>query len=169
MSENPWNSIPTPTNDEQIRAHLVDHKHPWDLFWAVDTERRPILLLTYGVGDGDQRRPPLLRDIEIESAIDPDDDKNILRIKLTNSTHLDIFYQFCLDIVNSTVNSRSEHEAVATAISRTWRWYRLLRGGHDGLLSIEQQRGLIGELLVIERLLLTTMNPVASIDSWKGP
>ena len=46
----------------------------------------------------------------------------------------------------------SEPDAVNTALRRTWRWHHLLRGGRSGLLSPEEQKGLIGELFVLGAL-----------------
>jgi hypothetical protein len=92
-----------------------------------------------------------------------------LSLKLLNETHRDIFYRLCLDIVDSTKNAATEAEALGVAISQTWRWHRLLRGGRDHLLSPDEQRGLIGELVLLERILIPTLQPFKALDSWMGP
>ena len=65
--------------------------------------------------------------------------------------------------------ARSEPEAVERFLLRTWRWHRLLRGGGDGRLSQEEQKGLIGELYVLERHLLPVIGPADAVRTWTGP
>ncbi len=52
---------------------------------------------------------------------------------------------------------------------RTWRWHRLLKGGRDGRLSREEQKGLIGELLVLEQHLLPAVGASEAVQGWVGP
>ena len=51
----------------------------------------------------------------------------------------------------------------------TWRWHHLLRGGRGTLLSPEEQKGLLGELFVLERLLLPSMDASSAVTAWRGP
>jgi hypothetical protein len=48
------------------------------------------------------------------------------------------------------------------------RWHHLLRGGRLGLLSLEEQRGLMGELRFLGHL-IDLIGPRAAIEAWKGP
>lgn len=65
--------------------------------------------------------------------------------------------------------SRSPKEAVERFLTRTWRWHRLLRSGQDGRLSDDEQKGLIGELRVIESYLLSVMHTREAVEGWAGP
>ena len=61
---------------------------------------------------------------------------------------------------------------VAEFLARTWRWHRLLQGSRDGRLGDEEQKGLIGELVVLERRLLRLLPVLRALDavrSWTGP
>ena len=58
---------------------------------------------------------------------------------------------------------------MSAALSRTWRWHHLLRGGRGTLLSPEEQKGLLGELFVLERLLLPRMDASSAVTAWRGP
>ena len=80
-----------------------------------------------------------------------------------------MFHHFCMDVVDATQPSLSEAEAVERFLVRTWRWHRLLRGGGDGRLSQDEQKGLIGELCVLERQLLPLIGPVDAVRAWTGP
>ena len=54
-------------------------------------------------------------------------------------------------------------------LARTWRWHRLLQGGRDKRLGDDEQRGLIGELVVLERHLLPALDPLDAVRCWTGP
>jgi hypothetical protein len=93
----------------------------------------------------------------------------MLAFRLLDAEHSDIFQQLCRDIVESSRPANSEREAVEIALARTWRWHHLLRGGNDGRLSPEEQKGLLGELLVLERHLLTNLPARDAVAAWRGP
>jgi hypothetical protein len=93
----------------------------------------------------------------------------MLVFRLLNSAHREIFLRLCEDIVVSASTAGSEKQAVQTAIARTWRWHHLLRGGTDGRLTSSEQKGLIGEILVLEKYLLPHLSVFDALESWKGP
>ena len=165
----PWSKLNAPGGGNQLAAMRVDRNHPWNFFWALGSDQRCMLLLQHGADNAGNRRTPRLRDIEIVSAAANQTGKSDLSLKLLNETHRDIFHRLCLDIIDSTKDASSEAEALGSAISQTWRWHRLLRGGRDDLLSPDEQRGLIGELIFLERMLIPTLQPYKALDSWTGP
>ena len=114
------------------------------------------------------RLPKLLG---IEVTLSPPDQVNtrILALKLLDPNQQDIFHSLCRDIISVAAGAVSEAEAVSVALMRTWRWHHLLRGGRGALLSLEEQKGLLGELLVLERLLLPHMGALTAVTAWRGP
>jgi len=86
-----------------------------------------------------------------------------------DSAHRDIFHRLCLDIMAAADRAGSEIEAVQLFLARTWRWHHLLRGGGDGRLTPEEQKGLIGELIVLETILLPILSPAEAVATWHGP
>ena len=92
----------------------------------------------------------------------------ILALKLLDPSQQDIFLALCRDILSVAERVASEAEAVSVALNRTWRWHHLLRGG-GRLLSAEEQKGLMGELLVLERLVLPNLGASAAVTAWRGP
>ena len=90
-------------------------------------------------------------------------------IRLKDRKQRDIFHRLCLDIVSAIDDAKSEKEAVEIFLARTWRWHRLLRGGRDGRLSGNEQKGLIGELLFMSGHLFPAIGVEAAVKSWKGP
>jgi len=96
-------------------------------------------------------------------------DTRMLVLRLVDSAHRDIFHRLCLDIVAAAGKAPTEREAVSTALARTWRWHHLLQGGGDIRLSPEEQKGLIGELIVLETLVLPYLTAKDAVSTWLGP
>ena len=114
-------------------------------------------------------RLPQIRDIEVTLSDTDQHGTRTLGLKLRDSSLQDIFHTLCVDIVSAAARAASEPDAVNTALRRTWRWHHLLRGGRSGLLSPEEQKGLIGELLVLERFLLPLLPASVAVAAWLGP
>ena len=169
MSEDPWQAISPPTEKSSLSAKRVDANSPWNFFWALGDDRNSLLILRFDLGNRISRRMPVLREIDISSYPDPSDKRNVLSIKLLDAAHKDIFYRLCQDIIDDASGAKTEREAVDAAISRTWRWHRLMRGARRSPLSEDEQRGLIGELLVLECLLAPQLSYLDALSAWKGP
>ena len=98
-----------------------------------------------------------------------DDGTRTLVLQLEDTSLRDVFVRLCLDIVAAAGHAPSERDAVKSFIARTWRWHHLLRGGGDARLSQEEQKGLIGELIVLGTLLLPIREIEDAVSTWRGP
>ena len=167
--ENPWRDILPPSATSVVSARRVDSNMPWDFFWAKAADRRVLLTLRHTGESSPKTTLPNLRNIEI--TISPPDPSGIriLAIKLMDMGQQDIFHTLCLDIVEASRQARNEPEAVALSLNRAWRWHHLLRRGTGGLLTSEEQKGLMGELLVFEQILLRNLSPLDAVECWRGP
>lgn len=169
MNEDPWSDLPLPNSVAALSARRVDADLSWNFFWARDVDRRCLLILNHERDSSPRLRLPKLKEIDVLMVHDEDGQQQTLSLKLMDSEHRDLFYRLCMDIIEATANANSEKEAVQLALSRTWRWHHLLRGGGEGRLSPEEQKGLIGELFVLERFLLPQLPPADSLSAWGGP
>ncbi len=165
----PWTDIEPPELDEKINANRVDSKLQWNLFWARDINRSCLLVFGFACDSAPSQRLPRPRGLELELAKPDQNSRQTLVLRLTDAQNRDIFHRLCLDIVDATRLADSEAAAVAIFLARTWRWHHLLRGGGSDNLSDEEQKGLIGELHVIERFLLDRLSPSEIVTSWLGP
>ena len=165
----PWDDLPDAEQSVQYRASRVDSKHPWGFFWAKDVEGARLLILQHDSESCLPRKLPLLRGLEIEDSPSNEAGVHYLSFRLVNDVDADIFYQLCIDIVERVREAESEKEAVSLAVGRSWRWHHLLRGGTSSTLGPEIQKGLIGELRVLERYLLPNMTGAAAVQAWQGP
>lgn len=164
----PWKDIPPPLAGDLIRANRIDESTPWGFFWARSPDRRCLLVLRHSPQSAPEGRLPRLKGIEV-SLVDYRDAQKLLIFKLQEDAQKDIFHQLCLDIIGAAKAAPDERQAVALALARTWRWHHLLRGGSDVRLSREEQKGLIGELIVLQRFVLPSMPAPNALDAWRGP
>jgi hypothetical protein len=169
LTEDPWNGITAPSAARLANARRVDADLPWNFFWARDIDRRCLLLLSHALESVPRGHLPQLQGIEVADVPGDERGQSLLVLKLMDSGQRDIFFRLCRDLVASTTTASSEKEAVEIALTRTWRWHHLLRGGRDGRLSAEEQKGLIGELLVLERHLLVDVTAADALAAWQGP
>ena len=169
MTEDPWSGITPPARTARISARRVDRSARWGLYWGVDADRNILLILQYAATNERSRRLPVLRGLRVE--VQPADDTSHERIviRLTDPEQREIFLRFCQDIVDATVLARTEEQAVERFLARTWRWHRLLRSGREDRLGDEEQKGLIGELVVLERHLLPVLGALDAVRCWAGP
>lgn len=169
MSEDPWNGLAPPNAAHAVTARRVDAGMSWDFFWAVDLDRRYLLLLQHGADSQPQGHLPRLNGIELAVHPSSEGKPALLTFRLLDSAYRDVFQRLCRDIVDGAAAATTEKEAVAVALARTWRWHYLLRGGGDGRLTAAEQKGLIGELLTLERLLLPGLSAGDAVAAWGGP
>ena len=167
-SNNPWESLAPPDHLANISAQRVDPKLQWDVFWAVDSDKNCLLVLQHGDGILHRKlpRPHGLR-VKIFSPVD--ESRTGIIIQLVERGQHEIFYRFCLDVIAATRLAKTEEEAVERFLTRVWRWHRLLRSGRDGKLSAEEQKGLIGELGVLDRHLVPVLGAMEAVKCWTGP
>lgn len=167
MSDDPWRDLAPPAASVHVTALRIDPEISWNFFWGRATDGGYLLLLRHAEESSYEGRLPRLHGIDLTDSAVRDDP--MLIWSLEDPGQREIFYRLCLDIVDAARSAPSEKEAVAIAVARTWRWHHLLRGGTDQRLSPEEQKGLIGELIFLERHLLTLLPTPDAISSWHGP
>ena len=128
-----------------------------------------MLVLEYGKRLVPSTRLPVLHGLDIRILPAETTSRERLVIRLTECEQRDIFLRLCRNIIASTEGAKSELEALERSLARTLRWHRLLKGGRDSRLGINQQRGLIGELLVMVRHLIPVLGGPEAIRRWTGP
>ena len=170
-SEDPWAGIDLPTEDVGINARRIPEtgSHAWGIYWGLDSQGHCLLILQHKSEHRPSRRLPRLRGLHIESQPTEEHFGERLVIRLAEAEQRGVFHRFCLDVVDATRPSRTEQEAAERFLARTWRWHRLLTGGGDPRLSQEEQKGLVGELCVLERQLIPSLGPADAVLAWAGP
>ena len=165
----PWKDLRPPDQSRVLSARRIDANLKWDLFWAVDIEGNCILLLLHSKGVSPPRPMPTLRGVRVEFTERIGEAQDQLVLRLVDGAQRTIFERLCLDIIHATEEAETSQEVVSRFVWRTWRWHRLLREGKDGRLTKEEQKGLIGEMSVLERYLLDVLVPQVAVNAWTGP
>lgn len=94
---------------------------------------------------------------------------NELIIILQENDLSDIFIMFIEDIMKSISSASTADDALLNISQRVSYWKRLFGKFTGGLLTPQQQRGLYGELLILELLLKETKNFARVLEAWQAP
>jgi hypothetical protein len=95
--------------------------------------------------------------------------RTILRIVLEDDRLLEIFAVLSADLVNAVSSETTLDKALRCCIARLAMWQGLFERLPAEGLSEERQRGLLGELMILESMLLPNLDALAAIEAWAGP
>jgi hypothetical protein len=99
--------------------------------------------------------------VEVENKIE-------LSIYLLDNELKDIFSLFIQNILEDIEISVSESEAIKTTLNVVSKWKKLFDKINFNGLTLEQQKGLIGELLFLNYLLNNEKTNTLAINAWTG-
>lgn len=147
-------------------ASRVNSTGRFDFFWIVLEDGMPGLMLRLSDLPKPTHRLPKLKNLVISfrSAASG----SVFVIGLKDLSQSEVFKTLCMDVVAAAEVASDINDALQRSIRRTHRWQHLLRGGKTIGLSVEEQRGLIGELAFLRKL-ADGLGPEAAIDAWAGP
>lgn len=153
------------TQGEQQVFQRVDDRHPLDFYLGRDISGNWILLLVT-----DQQPPPShhFQAIHINSRL-RHDGRWALMFQLTRPELGKVFSHLCEDLVESSRTLSDPGKSVSFVMARFSRWQRLLERGRSGLLELNELRGLMGELLVLEQVIVPRHGIEPSLRGWTGP
>ncbi|WP_105434797.1 PD-(D/E)XK motif protein [Neorhizobium tomejilense] len=160
---------PSATGMHRLR---LDTESPVDIFACIVwSGRRPGLLIE---GAGEYRpagdRIPVCRGVrtlhEVTRAPTP---RTILRVLLEDDRLLEIFAVLSADLVEAVIAETTVAAGVRRCLDRLCMWQILFDRIPAEGLSEERQRGLFGELAVMDSLLLKILGSSAAVRSWVGP
>lgn len=161
--EERWDKL-VPSEDKPI-FQLLDATHP--LRFYIGKEMSGELLFLLVAPD----RPPLVRNmraVSIRSFERSDGDWSLL-FRLDQSELANIFGLLCEDLVNATRSIPNNVAAMRFVSNRLKNWRRLLEAGQYGVLSVDEVRGLFGELLVLSGYLTSGIDANVAVRAWNGP
>jgi hypothetical protein len=158
-----WAAVAAQTKEPQV-FRRVDEDHPLDLYAGINQEGHRVLLLVTG------REPP---SIPAPGAVEVivnqrEDGAWAVIVQLARSDLAEIFGRLCQDLVETTRSSTREHGGEAL-VRRLHRWRKLLEPGHYTTLSERELRGLLGELWLLDTLVLPRLGLAEGVKAWLGP
>ena len=147
-------------------VHLAPGK-PVDLYAGLDEKLRPLLALRLS------KRPPQIRlesDALQQFRVQRTDGAWQMVLRLERRGLEPVFGRLCQDLVDAATDMTSESRLLDLFVSRLKLWERLFSYTNDGLLSSGQIRGLMAELLVLQRLLQAGKRSAMDVvGGWVGP
>jgi hypothetical protein len=163
---NPWAAIEKPTSDLNVR--LVDETHPLKLYWGVDIKNRYSFAFDAPAAALPQKRSlPVLSGVEL--CVVPQGHRGKLLLVLQDNADWEICFALCSDLIRATHSIADETAGSVAILRRLHRWQELLRRNRPQILSPEEIKGLMGELLFLRNPLATTFGFDAAVTAWRGP
>lgn len=143
----------------------VDNSHPLDLYVGVDGMARWTLLLICDV------RPKQLTSSKMIQAklSQRNDGRWVLSLSLVKDEYRDMFILFCGDIIESSRAICNKDKAAKFVVSRYMEWKEMLANTRNGLLTPEEIKGLLGEMYILDKELMSRHGSDKSALSWTGP
>jgi hypothetical protein len=143
---------------------LVDAMHPLEIYVGADDSGHPLLQIRSKV----KPQVPGLSELVLVSRHEVDG-AWILSLALQDSRFNEIFLRLTSHLVTASQNETNEIEAWRTVAKVLDAWKRLLRSRPPGVLSLEELRGLVGELWVLLNRFIPIMPPADALAGWLGP
>lgn len=106
--------------------------------------------------------------VEIYSVPNEIEDTFELYIYLLDNELKDIFSLFIQNILEDIIKSVTENEALIITLNVISKWKKLFDKINFNGLSIEQQKGLIGELLFFNYLIENNKSSASILNAWTG-
>lgn len=151
------------THDRPVYRR-VDEIHPLDLYAGIETgDERVIMLVT----DTEPPSSPLFEAIEVRHSL-RSDGRWVLLFRLKKLDLIIPFSGLCQDLIDSTRSGCGNLSAPEYLILRLTRWRRLMELSSAGLSDAET-RGLIGELVILESILVPKFGAMPALLAWGGP
>lgn len=169
QTSNPWNLIQSPIED--VSARRIDHTHPLDLFWGKDGIGRYLFIFEFpGEIDISVNNIPEITGIQFE-IYQNKQGKDLKRLVylLKDKGDWEIFLALCNDIILSTRKANNAKLAIQSMVNRLRRWQDFLKKSRQEILSEEEIKGLIGELLFLIRYLVPSFGIEQAVRYWQGP
>ena len=147
------------------RYFIVDPELTLSVYFGLDNMSRPTLRIedigkTFSASDLPSTAQILVTSFKQEG-------KACLSFSLLVPEHRDIFNTLCYDLCEATRKATRE-QALVGLLARFSEWQDLLKGTRSGLLSLQEQLGLVGELQAL-LYYINTKGFDNALDAWVGP
>ena len=162
---NPWQNIPRPS--QNLNVLRIDATHPLEFFWSVD-KLGSYLFLCNDLTCKTIPIFPELQGIKVALPRGNSEDHRQFALLLKDNSEWELFYAICNDIVECTRKATVD-TGLPIILRRLGNWHQFLRKERNGLLNEEQIKGLLGELIFIQKWLAPNFGLNKAITFWCGP
>ena len=151
---------------EQLDSYKrIDNTHPLDLYIGKDELSRWTLLLLTEI-----RPANILPSKMISTSVGIRKDKRwTLTFSLVDDTYMDMFVLFCSDIIDTSRSLKNKSKAASFVVNRYNEWREMWANSRGALLSPEEIKGLLGEMVFLQKYLAPKYGIEQAVMSWTGP
>jgi len=143
----------------------VDPVHPLELYLGYEAISQKSLLLISNLEPS-----PLPSSKSILVGVGKrNDGKWALTFRLIRNEQEEVFIQLCCDLIEASRLQCNNANGVEFVLDRYRRWHKLMEHQGSGLLSEAAQKGLLGEILFLQRILASGMPALDAVSGWIGP
>lgn len=158
-----WNGINAFNSSNAMMR--IDAQHPLDFFVGMDNENQLQLML---LSSFEPQLIPRSRAINVTIGKRHDNRWAVCFI-LNEMSVKEQFINLCWDLFESSKNFRKTKDDINCVLARFIKWQRLMEMGRNGLLPLSSIKGLLGELLFLEKYALAKHDIYTAIRGWTGP
>lgn len=145
--------------------HLADPTHPLQIFVGTTEAGAPRLVIRSAV----KPAKPTLSNLVLVERHEDDGSKWNLVLTLQDRQFDEVFLRLADDVHARSADSPNERTALDRVAVVIDEWRRLLRPRRTGLLSMDELRGLIGELWSLRSVFGEGRSVEAAVAGWLGP
>lgn len=93
-----------------------------------------------------------------------------LEISLSDENLEEVFIRMCYDLLRYSENAEDDKIALKNFYRRYRQWQNLFENGKSGLLTVQEQHGLMGELLFLRSQIIEMRRSLNElVEGWYGP
>lgn len=146
---------------------LVNSDVQFKIFVGLDLNRKRLLAIETSV-----KTPDILLETEAISYFRKQriSGEWLLVLRLEKIELTPVFGRLCQDLIDTAISIQTQTGLVKFFIERLHLWKKLFQDGNNGLLEKHQIKGLLAELITLERLLeMRPEDKLSTLVSWIGP
>ncbi|MGO4734284.1 PD-(D/E)XK motif protein [Paenibacillus sp. 2KB_22] len=97
------------------------------------------------------------------------DGKWTMTFRLVRQENEEVFIRLCCDLIESSRNQCDSVLGIEFVAKRYMQWSKLMEQQSKGLLSDSERKGLLGELIHLQKCILNGIPMHEAVESWMGP
>lgn len=143
----------------------IDTQHPleWHIGYQSISQKTLLLVCAADISTIESSKSMAVTRRKRES-----DNRWTLSFALLRNEQESVFAILCSDIIEHSRSASNEEAALKLVISRYKQWSRLLESQRSGLMDENSRKGLLGELLFLQRRIEESHSALTAIQGWVG-
>ena len=143
----------------------IDTQHPleWHIGYQSIKQRTLLLVSDVEIAAFESSKSILVKRRRRET-----DKRWTLSLELLRNEQQGVFAILCCDVIEHSRKAENENDALKFVISRYKQWSKLLESQRSGLMDESSRKGLLGELLFLEKRISFSDTPLSAVQGWVG-